>query len=105
MNRAGQSDVDLAGSCSEEGRKVQMTIGSDPKVEVDCTATGSVYENLHSSDIADYPEGNIALILIHRDQIGNLASISNAHTQISKDTIPPRLSDLFATLTCYQYRK
>ena len=105
VNRAGQSDVDLAGSCSEEGRKVEITIGSDPKVAVDCTATGWVYENLDLSDIADYPEGNIALILTHRDEIGNEASISKAHTQIFKDTIPPQILRLFATLACYQYRK
>ena len=81
VNRAGQSDVDLAGSCSEQGVKVGITIGTAPTVEVDCTATGWVYENLDLSDIADYPEGIIALSLTHRDQIGNEASISNATTE------------------------
>ena len=92
VNRAGQSDVDLAGSCSEQGKKVGITVGTAPKVEVDCTATGWVYENLDLSDIANYPEGIIALTLIHRDQTGNETSISNVTTQLSKDITPPTLS-------------
>ena len=92
VNRAGQSDVDLTGSCSEQGRKVGITIGSGSKVEVDCTATGWVYENLDLSDPSDYPEGIITLTITHRDQTGNENSMSNASTQLSKDITPPTLS-------------
>ena len=91
VNSANKGSLTLEGACSENAHKVGVTIGSEAEVEVDCTSLSWTYSSINLSNGASFPEGTIAVSIAHGDKVGNRVTLSDASTQLDKDTTPPTL--------------
>ena len=89
VNLANQSNFTIRGSCSDSGQKVSVTVASGAAVEVDCASSRWAYSSINLSNAATFPEGIIAVSIAHQDKSGNMVTVNDATTQLTKDVTAP----------------
>ena len=98
VNLANKGNFTIVGSCSENSRKVGVTIATGGEVEVGCASQIWTYSAIDLSNAVTFPEGTIAVSITHGDKVGNRVTVSDSTTRLDKDITPPTLSFISSPL-------